>query len=459
MEEKNKTENKMKNMTEGNPLKLIFMFAIPLLLGNLFQQLYNMVDSIVVGNYVGKVALAAVGTGFPLIFLMVSMFMGVGMGSTILISQYYGAGDIDSVTKTSKTIYTAMILGSIPISVIGIFITGPILGLINTPLDTLPMAKDYMVIVFAGILGSIGFNINAGILQGIGDSRSSLLFLAIACSINVVLDLIFVLNFGLGVSGVAYATIIAQFSSWIFGIYYMRKKYEFLYFPIFKFEVDKNILKKILKLGFPTGVQQTLFSIGIMGLQSLVNSYGSDFMAGFNVANKVDMISFMPIMSFSTAITTYVGQNIGAGRLDRVHKGFVYTAFLSAAFCILSALIVLPFGEEIMGFFNKDEAVIQAGMVYLKSVLPFYLILAIVFTLNGVIRGAGETIIPMIGSFIALWIGRIPIAYILSKVAGRDYIFYSYAIGWVLWLIVSWSYYMSGKWKNKSLHLIRDNLQ
>lgn len=453
MEEK----NKMKNMTEGNPLKLIVMFAIPLLLGNLFQQLYNMVDSIVVGNYVGKVALAAVGTGFPLIFLMVSMFMGVGMGSTILISQYYGAGDIESVTKTTQTIYTAMILGSIPLSIIGVIITEPILTLMNTPPDTLPMAKDYMIIIFAGILGSIGFNITAGILQGIGDSRSSLLFLAVACLINVVLDLVFVLQFGLGVSGVAYATVIAQFCSWIFGIFYMRKKHDFLSFPILRFKTDKSILKKVMKLGLPTGIQQTLFSIGIMGLQSLVNSYGSDFMAGFNVANKVDMIAFMPIMSFSTAITTYVGQNIGAGKMDRVHKGFVYTATLSAGFCVLAALIVLPFGEEIMGFFNKDEAVIQAGMVYLKSVLPFYLILAIVFTLNGVIRGAGETVIPMIGSFIALWIGRIPLAYLLSNIAGRDYIFYSYVIGWILWLVVSFSYYMSGKWKNKSLKLIKDN--
>ncbi len=447
-------KNKMQNMTEGSPLKLIFAFAVPMLIGNVFQQLYNMVDSIVVGRFVSKIALAAVGTGFPIIFMTVSMFIGIGLGATILISQFYGAGDIENVKRTSQTIYTAMIVGAIPISILGIILTGPLLNLINVPADTFPLAKQYMIIIFVGLIGSIGFNINAGILQGLGDSKSSLLFLAIACLINIVLDLSFVLNFHMGVAGVAYATTIAQFFSWAFGIAYMRKKYEFLDFSILKFTFDKELFMKILKLGVPSGIQQALFSIGIMSIQSLVNSYGSDFMAGFNAANKIDTFAFMPIQSFANAVTTYVGQNIGAGRMERVHKGTVSTIAISIFFAVVIGAVIVPLGPWIMTMFNPDAAVVEAGMVYLKTVVPFFALLALVFTLSSVMRGAGETVIPMVGSITSLWIGRIPAAYLLANFAGRDYIFFSYAIGWVFWLLIALPYYMSGRWKLKSKELI-----
>jgi len=454
-EQKEKADkNEIKNMTEGSPIKLIFAFAIPMLIGNIFQQLYNMVDSIVVGNYVGKIALAAVGTGFPIIFMMSSMFIGIALGATILISQFYGAGDINNVKKTAQTIYTAMMIGAIPLSVIGILLSGPILHLTNVPTDTFPMAKQYMIIVFAGMIGSLGFNVNSGILQGLGDSKSSLLFLAVACAINIVLDLVFVLVFHLGVSGVAYATIIAQFFSWIFGIIYMRKKYYFLDISIFKFEFDKITFKKILKLGIPSGLQQALFSIGIMSLQSLVNSYGSDFMAGFNAANKIDTFAFMPIQSFSNAVTTYVGQNIGAGRMDRVHKGMVSTVIISMLFSAVIGAILLPFGPSIMRMFNPDPIVIESGMYYLKSVVPFFALLALVFTLNAVVRGAGEAVVPMLASILSLWFARVPSAYLIAHYFGKEYIFYSYTIGWAIWFIIIVPYYISGKWKNKSTKLI-----
>lgn len=448
-------ENKLQNMTEGSPMRLIFAFAVPMLIGNIFQQLYNMVDSIVVGRFVSKIALAAVGTGFPIIFMTVSMFIGLGLGATILISQFYGAGDIENVKRTSKTIYTAMIVGAIPISVLGIFLSEPLLNLIHVPADTLPLAKQYMIIIFVGLIGSIGFNINAGILQGLGDSKSSLLFLAIACIVNIVLDLVFVINFNLGVAGVAYATIIAQFLSWIFGLVYMRKKYDFLNFSLLKFEFDMALFKKILKLGIPSGVQNTLFSLGIMSIQSLVNSYGSDFMAGFNAANKIDTFAFMPIQSFANAVTTYVGQNIGAGRMDRVHKGAVSTVAISIVSSVVIGAIIVPLGPMIMKLFNPDPLVVEAGMVYLKTVVPFFALLALVFVLSSVMRGAGEAVIPMVGSITALWLGRIPAAYLLATYLGRDYMFYSYAIGWVLWLIVALPYYMTGKWKLKSEKLIK----
>lgn len=445
----------MNTMTEGNPFKLILAFALPMLIGNVLQQLYNMVDSIVVGNYVGKIALAAVGTGFPIIFLMASLFIGIGIGATILISQYIGAGDIDNVRRTSQTIYTAMILCSIPISIIGIIFCERILLLINTPADVMPMAKQYMVIIFAGMIGSFGYNINAGILQGFGDSKSSLLFLAIATVINIVLDLLFVVAFKWDVPGVAIATVIAQTFSWIFGIIYMKKKYEVLNFQITKFYFDKEIFKKILKLGLPTGIQQALFSVGIMSLQSLVNSYGSDFMAGFNAANKIDTFAFMPIQSFANAVTTFTGQNIGAGRMDRVHRGTIASITMSMVICIV-ALLIIPLGPFILRMFNSDPAVIDAGMIYLSNVMPLFILLSIVFTLNAVIRGAGESIIPMVGSMASIWAGRIPAAYYIAANIGKEYLFYSYGVGWLLWLLISGPYYLSGKWKYKSQKLIHD---
>ncbi len=450
-----KNSGAITTMTEGSPLKIILTFAFPMLIGNVLQQFYNMVDSIVVGNYVGKLALAAVGTGFPIIFMMAAMFIGLGIGATILISQYIGAGDMDSVQKTAQTIYTAMILGSIPISIIGIFLSEPILMLINTPAEALSMAKIYMMIIFGGMIGSIGYNVNAGILQGFGDSKSSLLFLAIATVINVVLDLLFVIVFRWDVAGVAIATIIAQSASWLFGIGYMRKKYEVLNFSIFRFHFDRDIFKRIIKLGLPTGVQQTLFAVGIMSLQSLVNSYGSDFIAGYNAANKIDTFAFMPIQSFSNAVTTFTGQNIGAKRMDRVHKGAVTAIGLSVAVCI-ACLVIIPFGPFLLGMFNSDPAVIEAGMIYLNSVMPTIAILAIVFTLNSVIRGAGESVVPMIGAIVSLWLGRVPAAYYIADNFGKKYIFLSYAIGWIFWLLITGPYYLSGRWKTKSEKLLNN---
>lgn len=272
----------MTDMTQGRPARLIFFFALPLLVGNIFQQLYNMVDSIVVGRYVGTIALAAVGTGFPLIFMLSSLFMGLGIGATVMVAQYYGAQDHEKVRRTVDTIYTALVVGTIPLTVIGLLLTDPLLWLMNVPADTMADARTYVLIVFGGIVGTLGYNVNAGILQGLGDSRTPLLFLAIACVINIVLDLTFVIVFDMGVAGVAIATIIAQIFSWIFGIFYINRKYPMLQIHPFSFRFDRQLFSQLIRLGIPAGIQQALFSLGIMTLQALVNRYGADFIAGFN---------------------------------------------------------------------------------------------------------------------------------------------------------------------------------
>ena len=286
MKEKTKRSGGRMDMTEGSPLRLIVAFSWPLILGNLLQQVYNMVDSVVVGNYVGKNALAAVGSGSPVIFMLASLFMGLGTGSTVMISQYFGAGDEERMKKTVDTVYTSMMVGAVPLSLIGIFCSRPLLHLLNVPEEIFFDSWLYMVIIFAGMIGTIGYNINAGILQGLGDSRTPLVFLAVACGLNIVLDLLFVAVFHWGVAGVAVATIIAQAFSWLFGIYYINAKHPTLHISPFCLRFDKELFRQNMRLGVPIGLQQALFSVGSMVQQSLVNSYGSDFIAGFNVAIK-----------------------------------------------------------------------------------------------------------------------------------------------------------------------------
>ena len=451
-EQKRLPKSTMTDMTEGNAYKLILLFSLPLLVGNVFQQLYNMVDSIVVGNFIGDKALAAVGTGFPVIFMLSSLFMGVGTGATIMISQYYGAKDMDKVNETVGTIYTAMLIGIIPLSVLGIVASGPLLTLMKVPHDgTFAMARTYMMVIFAGIIGNLGFNINAGILQGLGDSKTSLLFLAIAAVLNTILDLVFTIVFHWGVFGVAFATIIAQIVSWIFGIFYINRRYDCVQIRLFSFFFDRSLFTKAMKLGIPSGIQQALFSIGIMMMQSLVNSYGSDFMAGFNGANKIDTFAFMTIQSFTTAITTYTGQNIGAGNMHRVKQGVRASIVLSVSVSILIGLILYPSSSFLMKMFSRNEAVLASGVSYLHCVLPFYSLLAVGFMFSSVMRGAGEMIVPMISSFISLWFARIPVAYIIAHIWGKDWIFLSYAVGWLIGLMISGLYYATGRWKNKGI--------
>ncbi len=451
MENTKKRTSGLTDMTVGSPAKHIVQFAIPLLIGNLFQQLYNMVDSIVVGRFVGKTALAGVGTAFPVVFMLSSLFMGIGIGAMVMISQYYGAGDEKRVKATVDTLYTGLIVGVVPLTVFGLLISGPILHLLNVPPDAFEESCIYMMIIFGGLVGSLGYNANAGILQGLGDSRTPLLFLVIACGLNIVLDLFFVLVIPLGVAGVAIATVIAQLFSWLFGIYYINKKYPALHISPFCFRFDKALFLKTVKLGIPAGIQQALFSIGVMALQRLVNSYGSDFMAGYNGANKLDTFAFMPIQSFATAATTFVGQNIGAKKPERVRHGTVAALVLSCSASILAALVLLPCGEVLMRMFSTEQTVIDAGMAYLTRIMPFYAMLAVTFVLNSVMRGAGEMMIPLISSILSLWLARVPAAYFLAANFGAPNMHYCFAIGWVLGLAITVPYYFLGKWKHRGL--------
>lgn len=439
------------DMTSGSPMRHIAVFALPLLAGNVLQQLYNMVDSMVVGRFVSDAALAAVGTGFPVVFLLVSFLMGLSMGATIMVSQYYGYGDMQTVGRIVGTIYTLLLVAAIPVTLAGIVLAGPILRLLQVPADAFPMAHTYVVIIMAGILGSMGYNCNSGILQGLGNSRTPLLFLAISCVINIVLDLVFVLVFHMGVAGVALATIIAQACSWIFGIFYINKNHPDLHIRPLSFTFDRKLAGRVLRLGAPIGLQQALFSIGTLAMQRLVNGYGTDFVAGFNGANKLDTFAFMPIQSFATATTTFVGQNIGAGRFDRVRQGARSSLVLSCGAGVVAAVFLIPLGPFMMQLFSQSPGVIDAGMAYLNRIMPFYWMLAIMFVLNSVMRGAGEMMVPMISSLAGLWLIRVPAAYFLATNFGRDSMYFCYALGWVPAIAIAWGFYLTGRWKRKAV--------
>lgn len=452
MEEK--TEQKQRSssmdMTQGSPFRLIMVFALPLIAGNALQQLYNMVDSMVVGKFVGYTALAAVGVAFPVIFMISSLFMGLGTGAMVLVSQYFGGGEGDNLRRTIDTMYTSLIVGAVPLSLVGILLTGPILDILKIPADARGEAWLYLVIVMGGLIGSLGYNLNAGILQGIGDSRTPLLFLAIACLLNIVLDLFLVLVIPLGVAGVAIATITAQIFSWVFGILYINKKYPALTIRPFVFKFDKRIFYQIIRLGLPTGVQMAMFSFAVLMMTRLVNSYGSTYAAGYSAANKLDTFAFLPIQSIATSITTFAGQNIGAGKLHRVKEGTRAALAMSIGFAILG-LLVIPAGPTLMSMFSSDPLVVEAGMAFIVRIMPFYTLLAVMFVLNSTMRGAGEAMIPMVSAIISQWLARVPAGYLLAHFFGRDSMHFAYPCGWALGLLITVPYYLSGRWRTKAV--------
>lgn len=439
------------NMTQGSPYQLILRFSVPLLLANLLQQLYNMVDSAVVGRFVGTEALAAVGTTFPIVFMIISLFIGIGMGASVIVSQYFGAGDLHGVRKTVDTLYIAMFFLALVIGAVGFFASRPILLLVHTPPNTIDLATTYMRITFIGTLAIFGFNVNGGILQGLGDSKSPLIYVGIATVINIILDLIFVLAFGWGVAGVAWATVIAQFFAFIYGVIHINKFNVHITINFKELLFDRKILRDSLRIGLPVSLQNLSFAIGAVVIQALINSFQSDFMAGFNAANKIDAFAFLPLMSFSNAITTYVGQNVGAGRWDRVKAGIRATMLLSVGSVIVISAALFIWAVQLIGLFSIEPAVIESGRVYLVTVVPFYFLLAILFVLNGAMRGAGSTMIPLVATITSLWLVRVPFAYLFVDWFGRDFIYYSYGAGWLVGLLAVLPYYFGGRWKKMAI--------
>ncbi|MDO5734074.1 MAG: MATE family efflux transporter [Eubacteriales bacterium] len=440
------------DMTEGNPTSLLLKFAVPLLLGNFLQQTYNIVDSLVVGNYVGKEALGAVGSVMPVTFLFISLFMGLAIGSTVIIAQYFGAKDKRNVQLTIETIYKAYVVMSIVITALSLFFINDLLHLMGVPEDIFDFAKTYLSIIFLGYFALFGYNVNNSILQGVGDTISSLYYLAIAVVINIVLDLLFVGYFSWGVAGAAYATVIANFCSFVFGVWHINKREDGVRVRLFTKNFSGPILREAYRLGIPAGLQNVIFSVGMLAVVRLVNSYGTNFIAGYNAAIKIDGLAFLPITSYASATTAYVGQNIGANRMDRVRKGVRAALRINFVTAAILAPLVVFMGPKLLSLFldQYDPEVIAAGMAYLWRVVPFLWALGFLFIINSAIRGAGSSLMPMLITFFGLILGRVPLAYGLNHYFGRDNIFWSWPLGWALALVIAITYYLSGRWHNKS---------
>ncbi|MCG8412199.1 MAG: MATE family efflux transporter, partial [Bacteroidales bacterium] len=379
----------MRDLTKGKEARVILKFAMPMLLGNVFQQLYNIVDSVVVGNFIGKEALAAVGASFPIIFAFLSMIIGIASGSTIIIAQYFGAKDIEKVKRTINTLFIFLFFASIAISIVGILYSEEIFRLLKLPEEVIPQATTYFNIFMAGVIVSFGFNGTSAILRGLGDSKTPLYFLIISTVINIILDLVFVLVFKWGIAGAAYASVLAQAGAFITAIIYLNKTHKVIHFSFKNLSFDTDIFKKSIKIGLPTGMQQTFVALGMMALISIVNRFGTDVIAAYSVATRIDSLASMPAMNFAAALAAFVGQNIGAKKINRVRAGFIATLKMSSIISVIVSLTVFLFGEFIIKLFVNDPEVIRIGKEYLIIVGAFYIIFSAMFVIAGVMRGAG----------------------------------------------------------------------
>jgi len=441
----------MKDLTVGNESKLILNFALPMLLGNVFQQLYNVVDSIVVGQFLGKAALAAVGITMPLIFTLISLIVGLSIGFNVIIAQYFGAKDYKNVQRTVDTMNIILFISSAIFTIVGLLLMDNVLTLIKTPADIHVQAIQYLRVYLLGLVFFFGYNGNAAIYRGMGDSKTPLYFIILSTILNIGLDLLFVAVFDWGIEGAAWATIIAQGIAFITSIFYINKFHDFLKFKFWNFSFDSYIMKKSIQIGLPTALQQSFVALGMVALLSVVNAFGTDVVAAYSIATRIESFVALPAMNFAAALSTFVGQNIGAQRIDRVKKGYLATLKMTLLITIVSTLIILIFSYPLTRLFTEDLAVINISRGYLNIVSFFFVFFTAMFVNSGVLRGAGDTLIPMFITLFSLWVIRIPLAYLMSKSFGYIGIWWAIPVAWFFGMLFSYSYYKIGRWKNKSV--------
>ncbi|NOY50819.1 MAG: MATE family efflux transporter [Chlorobi bacterium] len=441
----------MKDLTEGKEGRLILRFALPMLLGNVFQQLYNVVDSIIIGKVLGKEALAAVGANFPLIFALISFVVGIAIGSTVIISQYFGAKQMENVKKAIDTLYIFMFFAALSLTIIGIYGSTYIFRLISLPEEVIKPAVEYFNIYAIGFVFFFGFQGTSAILRGLGDSKTPLYFLIISTIVNIVLDIFFVVVLKFGIKGVATATVIAQAGAFISIMWYLNKYHKFIDISPLKMKFDRKIFSKSLKIGLPTGFQQTFVSVGFLALYKIVNQFGTSTIAAYSVAMRIDMFAAMPAMNFSAAISTFVGQNIGANKYHRIGRGLNATLVMTNIISVTVSVLALLFARPLIGVFTNDHEVIEIGVQYIYVVSGFYVIFTTMFVFTGVLRGAGDTLVPMFITILALWVVRIPASYYLSVKFGYMGIWWGIPIAWFIGALFSFLYYKTGRWKTKAV--------
>ena len=446
-----------KDLTEGTPWKRITQFAIPMLIGNIAQQFYNTADSIIVGKYVGDNALAAVGSASPILNLLLVLFVGISVGAGIMVSQYFGAKDRERLSKTIGVCVSLTAIASIIIMIVGPIVTRPLLSFLNTPDTIIEWCTDYLIIYFVGIAGFAYYNILAGVLRGLGDSISALIFLLISTVLNVGLDIWFVAGFNMGVPGVALATVIAQGISALLCIIKLIKMKDNFDLNLKMLKLDKEFSYRLIKLGLPSGLTQAIFSLAMIVVQSLTNSFGEMVIACNVIVMRVDGFAMMPNFSFGSAMTTYAGQNIGAKKMDRVERGTRDGTMIAVGVSTVITIIILIFGKYLMSVFTDTQELVDLSMHMMRILAVGYIAMAVTQSLSGVMRGAGDTMTPMWISLITTVLIRVPIAYGIAYFTRSDAYptgrpestFISLLVSWTLGSIITFIFYKKGNWRKK----------
>lgn len=449
------------DLTTGTPWKRILRFTLPMLIGNIAQQFYSTVDTIIVGRYAsnGDYAIAAVGSALPILNMMLVLFIGISAGASVMVAQYFGAKNRKALSITVGNCITATLIASvILIAALSPFIR-QILVLLNTPQNILQWCYEYLMISLIGIAGMAFYNILSGILRGLGDSVSALVYLLVATGINIVLDIYFVAALKMDVAGVALATIIAQFISSLLCLIKLSRMKEHFDFGFKYLKPSGNYIKTLVKLGLPSGITQAIISSAMIIVQSLTNQFGEQFIAANVIIMRVDGFAMMPNFSFGMGLTTYAGQNVGAGLYDRVIKGAKQGTLMAVGCSTVITAVILLFGRHLMGVFTETAELVNLAAQLMMILAVGYIAMAITQSLSGIMRGAGDTMTPMWISLITTVAARVPLAYGISYLTAtealpngrKECIQISLLCSWVLGAILTTIFYARGKWKNKAL--------
>ena len=434
-------------MTSGSIWKTILIFSIPLIIGNLLQQTYNTIDSMIVGNFVGSSALAAVGSSTALINLLISFAQGIAVGSGIIVAQSLGSNarkDVRVSIHTSMAL--ALVLGLV-ISIMGYVFAPWLLEKMQTPSEVMPESIEYLRVFSLGLIFNVIYNMEAGILNAVGNSKRSLLYLSIASFTNVVLDFIFIKYLGMGVRGAAIATNISQFISALLALLFLLRVPEIYKVSLKKIKIHKDMALRIIKVGIPTAIQGTVISLSNVIMQSSVNVFGAMPMAGFGAFIKIDGFNILPVLSLSLAITTFAGQNYGAGKIDRVKKGMWTTLFMTIIYTIISGTMLYNFAPKVIALFTKEPDVIAAGVLATKFFCPFYFLLAIMHSLAGTVRGTGRTVPPMLIMILSLCVFRIMAAkFVIPHYNTIENVYLLYPLSWTIGAILMIGYTIKADW-------------
>ena len=435
-------------MTQGPIMKNVMLFALPIVIGNVLQQLYTTVDALVVGNYCGDASLAAIGTSSQPVEVLLCIFLGIGSGVSILVSQYSGARECDRIRDLSQTAISFVYCVGIILGVLGYFLAPWILSVMGVPEDAFAPSVSYTRIVFLGTLGNIGYNMNAGILRGMGDSKASLWFLLVSCIANVVLDLVLVAGVGMDVRGAAIATIAAMYMSWAASIIYIKTRFPELELTVFPRKVVKRELRRMLTLGVPIGLNNSLFSFGHMAMQTFVNAQGMTFMAGASVAGRITGCTNVAINAVSAAATTFSGQNYGAQNIDRLRQGYIKIPLVNGLITLGLGLAIISFRMPLLGFFSEDPMVLMYASRYVVTMLLSQWAFAVFNSISNIVNGVGLIRFTTIINLLMLWAVRIPGAYIISTYFDGTYVMLSIALSFFFGMFCMIFYYIfSKKWR------------